>query len=350
MSSPYNTHSWSSASDVTPSSSRHWIIPRLCPCEDSALAVDPLPPPSSTVPLASLVTHSPLEPLFLGMDDNAVITPLPSPYLVPLIPNPVRNDPSLVSPAIDLYEVDSQRAVPEMTTPECQAVWEAELARSPTPPPAADEVIDTVLLAPQAGTPVYRLVVQPLTPPPRWVARQTPPPPDRHLPSNGEIAGWSEQFVMAELLTRVTDHYYPPDWDVPVDSLPAKCLHPALHLHSPARLVEWAHLTVVDGYGPGLVWSEERTSDLVWSRGWVTAMQVIWHLHNQELVSSLLHTLQLYVECHDRIYSKRQPHESVAESGGPPDPINSWVTPTVEELVIWSSLVPPPAPSSYVDM
>ena len=84
--------------------------------------------------------------------------------------------------------------------------------------------------------------------------------------------------------------------------------------------------------------------------GWVTAMQVIWHFRQPELVSSILRTLQLYVERHDRLYLERQPHKSVAESGGPPDPINSWVAPTEEELVIRSSLAPPPAPSSYVDM
>ncbi|KAJ1599653.1 hypothetical protein NDA14_007580 [Ustilago hordei] len=166
MSSCYNTHSWSSANDATPTSSHCQIIPRLCLHEDSAPTAEPLPPPSSAVPLASLVAHSPLEPLFLGMDDDAVITPLPSLYLAPIVPNPMGNDHSLVSPAIDLYEVNSRCAALEMMTLECQAVWEAELAQSPTPPPAADEVIDTILLAPQAETPVYRLVVQPLTPPP----------------------------------------------------------------------------------------------------------------------------------------------------------------------------------------
>ncbi|KAJ1598487.1 hypothetical protein NDA14_001707 [Ustilago hordei] len=242
-----------------------------------------------------------------------------------------------------------------MTTPEHQAVWEAKLAWSPTPPPAADEVIDMILLAPQPETLVYRLVVQPLTPPPHWVARWTPPPPppDCHLPSNGEIAGWSVQFVTAELLTWVADHYYPPDWDIPVGSLPAKRLHclvmlrltegcmpwpswqcrhcfnlgilcfasaftnlfgehtriPCACMHCylaglghcehsiPAHpgmdytsdgtpslqpcgshQVECAHLTVADGYGPGLVWSDEQTTDLVMTHGWVAAMQVVWHL------------------------------------------------------------------------
>ncbi|KAJ1579278.1 hypothetical protein NDA11_002301 [Ustilago hordei] len=128
-----------------------------------------------------------------------------------------------------------------MTTPEHQAVWEAELAWSPTPPPAADEVIDMILLAPQPETLVYWLVVQPLTPPPHWVARWTPPPPppDCHLPSNGELAGWSVQFVTAELLTWVTDHYYPPDWDIPVGSLPAKRLHCLVMLRLTEGCMPW---------------------------------------------------------------------------------------------------------------
>ncbi|SOV05790.1 uncharacterized protein UDID_18519 [Ustilago sp. UG-2017a] len=241
MSSCYNTRSRSSANGAIPASSRRRIVLRLRSWEESAPTAAPPSPSSSAVPLASPVARSPLEPLFLGMDDDAVIPPLPSLYLAPIIPNPVGNAPSPDSPAIDLYEVDSRRAAPEMTTPERQAVWEAELARSPTPPPAADEVIDTILLAPRPETPVYRPVVQPLTPPPRWVARRTPPPPppDRHLPSNGEIAGWSEPFVTAELLTRVADHYYPPDWDIPVGYLPAKHLHRLVMLRLTEGCMPW---------------------------------------------------------------------------------------------------------------
>ncbi|CCF48190.1 hypothetical protein NDA11_006337 [Ustilago hordei] len=86
------------------------------------------------------------------MDDDTVISPLPSLYLAPIVPNPMGNAPSLDSPAINLYEVDSRRAALEMTTPEHQAVWEAKLAQSPTPPPAADEVINMILLAPWPET------------------------------------------------------------------------------------------------------------------------------------------------------------------------------------------------------
>ncbi|CCF48102.1 uncharacterized protein UHOR_12761 [Ustilago hordei] len=130
-------------------------------------------------PLALPVVRSPLEPLFLGMDDDIIVpSPLPSPFIAPIIPNLVGNDYSPASPAIDLYEVDARLAAVDRTTPEWQATWEAELARSPTPPPTADE-----------------------------------------------IAGWAEGFVMANLLMQVADGHYPCDWDVPVRSLAAKRLH-----------------------------------------------------------------------------------------------------------------------------
>ncbi|CCF48167.1 hypothetical protein NDA11_001076 [Ustilago hordei] len=104
------------------------------------------------------------------MDDDIVIpSPLPSPYLVPVIPDPVGNDFSPTSPMVDLYEVNARCSAVEMTTPEGQAAWEVELARSPTPPPTADEIVDVVLAASRAGTPVYQPEVQPLTPPPHWV-------------------------------------------------------------------------------------------------------------------------------------------------------------------------------------
>lgn len=200
------------------------------PCETTTAGANlPAPPvlAREANPLASPVVRSPLEPLFLGMDDDTVIpSPPPSPFLA-TSPTLMGNDHSPVSPAINLYEVDTRRSAVEMTTPECQATWEAELAQSPTPPPAADDVIDTVLLAPRADTLVFRPEIQPLTPPPRWVGRQMPPPPppNHHLPSNGEIAGWSEQFVAPDLLIWVADRYFPPDWDVPVGSLPEWHLH-----------------------------------------------------------------------------------------------------------------------------
>ncbi|SYW74373.1 uncharacterized protein UHO2_01238 [Ustilago hordei] len=186
-----------------------------------------LQPPHVANPLASPVALSPLEPLFLGMDDDIIVpSPLPSPLPAHLEPNPMGEDYSPASPPVDLYKVDVTCPPLDLTTPECQAAWEAELARSPTPPPTADEVIDAVLTASRAGTPVFRPEVQPLTPPPCWVGCQMPPPPplDWHLPSNQEIAGWAEGFIMANLLTRVVDGYYPHNWDVPASSLPARHL------------------------------------------------------------------------------------------------------------------------------
>ncbi|KAJ1030893.1 hypothetical protein NDA18_002122 [Ustilago nuda] len=155
--SPYFTHSKTTA-DAPPA---------------ETVMTSPCPEP----PVAPVVC-SPLEPLFLGMDGNAVIpSPLPSPFLAPVVPDPVENNCSPISPAINLYEVDARRPVVEVTTPERQAAWEAELARSPTPPPTADEVVDAVLAASRANTPVFRLEIQPLTPPPRWVRYVNPPPP-----------------------------------------------------------------------------------------------------------------------------------------------------------------------------
>ncbi|KAJ1575554.1 hypothetical protein NDA15_006026 [Ustilago hordei] len=184
--SPYFTRSKTAAiapptEVATTSSHRRQVVLRLNPHEGPAPEANP--PASSDLaqvadPLAPPVAHSPLEPLFLGMDDDIIVpSPLPSPFLAPVVPDPVGNDFSPTSPVVDLYEVDARRSAIEMTTPEHQAAWEAELARSPTPPPTADEVVDVVLAASRAGTPIYRPEVQPLTPPPRWVGHQTPPPP-----------------------------------------------------------------------------------------------------------------------------------------------------------------------------
>ncbi|KAJ1035139.1 hypothetical protein NDA18_000736 [Ustilago nuda] len=323
---------------------QHRIVARLHPREDSGPTPEtPLSPVPARVadPLASPVAlRSPLEPLFLGTDDDIIPpSPLSSPFLAPT-PYLVGIDRPPISLEIDLYEVDAGHPTLEVSTLERQAAWEAELARSPTPPPATDDIIDAVLQVSRANTPVFRPVVQPLTPPPRWVGRQTPPPPppDRHLPTNGEIAGWSKQFFVAELMARIADQYFPLDWDVPVGSLvechlhrlvmlrltegctpwpswqchwcfnlgtpiPRACTHCYLaglgHCERtiPAHLgmeypgdgtphmqprgshqVEWAHLTMGDGDGPGLVRSQERTLDPVMTQDWVTAMRVIWHL------------------------------------------------------------------------
>ncbi|SYW82988.1 uncharacterized protein UHO2_04905 [Ustilago hordei] len=382
--SPYLTRSKTAivvppAEVATTSSRCRQVVLQLHPHEDPATEANPPAPMVSAQvadPLALPVVRSPLEPLFLGMDDDIIVpSPLPSPFIAPIIPNLVGNDYSPASPAIDLYEVDARLAAVDRTTPEWQATWEAELARSPTPPPTADEVIDVVLAVSRAGTPVYQPEVQPLTPPPHWVGHQMPPPPppDRHLPSNREIAGWAEGFVMANLLMQVADGHYPCDWDVPVRSLAAKRLHRLVMLRLMEGCMPWpswqcrrcfnlgilplflscftsaftnpfgeqtriphacVHCYLAGlGHSPQFPPSRMGPSD----RGrWV-----IWHFRRPEL---------LYVKHHDQLYSEHQPHESVMESGGPPDFLHEWVAPTKEELVIWSSLAPPPAPSSYVDM
>ncbi|KAJ1027042.1 hypothetical protein NDA18_003061 [Ustilago nuda] len=248
--SPYHTRSKAAA--VTPpavaamdSSRRRRVVLRLQPREVPAIEADP-PVTSTSAPVTeppvTPVVRSPLEPLFLGMDDDIVIpSPLPSPFITLVVPNPVGNNFSPTSPMIDLYEVNPRHSLVEMTTPEHQTAWEAELARSPTPPPAADEVIDMVLAASRAETPIFRPEVQPLTPPPRWVGHLTPPPPppDQHLPSNREIAGWAEGYVMANLLSRVVDGYYHRDWEVPTDSLVAKRLHRLVMLRLTKGCAPW---------------------------------------------------------------------------------------------------------------
>ncbi|SPC61022.1 uncharacterized protein UHOD_11214 [Ustilago sp. UG-2017b] len=259
---------------------RRRIVLLLHPREALAPATNPLAtpvPPRVANPLASPVALSPLEPLFLGMDDNVVVpSPLPSPLLASAASN------------LDLYDLDARQPPREPTTPERQAAWEAELALSPTPPPTADDIIDAVLAPPRAVAP-------------------------EHLPSNGEIAGWAERFVAADLMVRVADRHFPLDWEVPTGS-------------------------------------DECVGDPVMAPGWVTAMRVVWHLPNPALVSSILQTLQDFVARHNLLYSERQPHESVAVPGGPPDPLSDWVAPIDEEKVIRLALAPPPAPSSYVDI
>ncbi len=45
----------------------------------------------------------------------------------------------------------------------------------------------------------------------------------------------------------------------------------------------------------------------------------------------VLSVLSPYVERHDRLYSARQPHESVAVAGGPRDSLDEWVEPQSDE-------------------
>ncbi|KAJ1019785.1 hypothetical protein NDA13_006010 [Ustilago tritici] len=194
------------------------IIVRLRPRETSAPAANLPPSPDGPVPL---------EPLFLGMDNDTVVSSAPdSPLPTRVVPSLVENNYSPASPPLDLYDVDAEHPLLDLTAPEHQAAWEAELARTPTPPPTADEVVDAVLASSQAVTLVYQLEVQSLTPPPCWVGCCTPPPPppDCLLPTNGEIAGWLEQFVVADLVVHIADGFFPCNWDVPSGSLPERRL------------------------------------------------------------------------------------------------------------------------------
>ncbi|KAJ1587262.1 hypothetical protein NDA12_001001 [Ustilago hordei] len=172
----------SSGRTVAPSGCQQ-IVVHLHPHEVIADAAEPTassPPAWLANPLVSLVVpSSPLVPLFLGMDDDTVVqSPPGSPPPARVAPGPLGEDYSLASPPPhNLNEVGMSRPAQELTTPERQAMWDAELACSPTPPPTADEIVDTILAPPHAVTPEYWLNVQPLTPPPCQCGRQTLPPP-----------------------------------------------------------------------------------------------------------------------------------------------------------------------------
>ncbi|CCF47889.1 hypothetical protein NDA10_006672 [Ustilago hordei] len=111
--------------------------------------------------MSLVVPSSPLVPLFLGMDDNTVIqSPPGSPPPARVVPGPSGEDYSPASPPPhNLNEVGMSCPAWELTTPECQAMWEAELARSPTPPPTANEIVDAILAPPRTVTPEYWLNV-----------------------------------------------------------------------------------------------------------------------------------------------------------------------------------------------
>ncbi|SOV02940.1 uncharacterized protein UDID_18085 [Ustilago sp. UG-2017a] len=80
---------------ATPTRCRRVVL-HLRPREASAPAVNPLAtpvPPRVANPLVSPVALSPLEPLFLGMDDDDVVPrPLPSPLLAGAASNLVGTD------------------------------------------------------------------------------------------------------------------------------------------------------------------------------------------------------------------------------------------------------------------
>ncbi|KAJ1035462.1 hypothetical protein NDA13_000875 [Ustilago tritici] len=311
------------------------IIVWLRPCDASAPVADP--PPSPVGPAA-------LEPLFLGMDDDTVASSAPgSPLPTRVASGLVEDDYSPTSPPRNLYNMDAGRPPLDLTTPECQAAWEVELARTPTPPPT----VDAVLASSWAATPVYQLEVQPLMPPPHWCF---------NLGVLCFASAFSNPFGECNWIPRACVHCYLAGLGHCEHDIPA---HPGMEYlgdSTPSlqprgsNQAEQAHLTVAGGDCPGLVCSEEQVVDPDMTHGWVTAMRVLWHLCCHQLVSSLLQALQLFVECHNQLYSEHQPHESVTESGGPPDRINTWVEPTVNEQWTRAALAAPVVPSGYVDM
>ncbi|KAJ1601781.1 hypothetical protein NDA14_006431 [Ustilago hordei] len=117
------------------------VVIQLHPCEVPTPAVKPpaSPVPARVVnPLASPVAlPSPLEPLFLGMDDDTVIpSPLASPPLARVEPDPVGGDYSPASHVPGPHEVDGGRPPAELTTPNVKLCGRPNwLAPPPLPQP-----------------------------------------------------------------------------------------------------------------------------------------------------------------------------------------------------------------------
>ena len=117
---PYYTRSRASASTPPPPPRRRRIVVRLRPRDNSAPAAEPpaSPVPARLVdPLDSLaVPASPLEPLFLGVGDDTVVSGQsgsPPPALA--VPARAGEDYSPASPPRpDLYEVDAHRPPREL--------------------------------------------------------------------------------------------------------------------------------------------------------------------------------------------------------------------------------------------
>ncbi|SPC63745.1 uncharacterized protein UHOD_11318 [Ustilago sp. UG-2017b] len=120
------------------------------PYQTRSQAAANAPPPEASAPAADLPPSpdgpTPLELLFLGMDDDTVISSTPgSPLPTCVVLGLMENDYSLASPPLDLYDMDVGHPLLDLMTPEHQAAWEAELACTPTPPPTTDEIVDAVL-------------------------------------------------------------------------------------------------------------------------------------------------------------------------------------------------------------
>ena len=82
-----------------------------------------------------------------------------------------------------------------------------------------------------------------------------------------------------------------------------------------AHLAERVHLTVTNGYGLGFVRADDRVTDPNTSDEWIFAIGVLWRSPNQAMVFPIIWILFLYLDCHDKLRSEHQPHESVTVPG-----------------------------------
>lgn len=104
------------------------------------------------------------------------------------------------------------------------------------------------------------------------------------------------------------------------------------------QCAERANLSVVGARGPGLTRSYDRVTIPTETFGWTIATRRVFRIRASRLRLPLLRVLLRFSECWHELYSERQPHESVAVSGGPPDPLEEYVYPR------------DPADVDYVDM
>ncbi|SPO30393.1 uncharacterized protein UTRI_06323 [Ustilago trichophora] len=443
---PPSSSSAAPAADPTPSKRRR-ITLRLRPRDASTSAAQgtpiqatPPPPRRNASPL------TPADRLFLG--DSAAQSPvyeppspgafalqsdlwadaahppfpLQSPDYTPTSPTAAGLAAALADLDDDQQERHKRRRLAVGLSREAQESRWGEVYWTPPPEPAAGSLDDPPVQptapaspVPRAATPVYQRDVQRLTPPRRDQEARTPspPPPSYHVPTHAELAGWTEQHEVVDLLVRVAEGRYPRDWDVWPGSLAEQrlqrivmkrltegcmpwpswqCRHCAdlgvpcfpsafanpygersrkprtcttCYLADRGRCVrnisaypgieylgdgtpsgqpggrtrvERANLTAVGARGPGWVQSYDRTQDPTSTVAWGVAMGRLYRMANRRLVQPLLRLVETFVTRWDSLYSKRQPHESTTESGGPPDPLEEWVYPTDMD------------PSNYIDM
>lgn len=155
----------------------------------------------------------------------AALTPSPprSPEYTPASPTAAGLAAALSDMDDDQQERHERRRLAVGLSREAQESLWGEVYWSPSPEPAAgshdDPSVQPAALAspvPRAATPVYQRDVQRLTPPRRDEEARTPspPPPSFHVPTHAELAGWTEQYEVVDLLVRVAEGRYPRDWDV----------------------------------------------------------------------------------------------------------------------------------------